>query len=58
MRSKPSLIRLSELAPGKLADFFALLSERSKRETRDGKPFYSCRFRDSRRSGTQASSTP
>jgi 3'-5' exoribonuclease len=40
---------LSELAPGQLADFFALLSERAKRETRDGKPFYSCRFRDNRR---------
>jgi 3'-5' exoribonuclease len=51
-RSKPSLTRVSELASGQLADFFALLSERSKRETRDGKPFYSCRFRDSRRTAT------
>ncbi len=51
-RSKPLLVRLSELAPGQLADFFALLAERSKRETREGKPFYSCRFRDSRRTAT------
>jgi 3'-5' exoribonuclease len=35
-----------------VADFFALLSERKKRETREGKPFFSCRFRDSRRTVT------
>lgn len=51
-RSKPPVVRLSELTPGQIADFFALLAERTKGATRDGKPFYSCRFRDPRRSVT------
>jgi 3'-5' exoribonuclease len=40
---------LSALEPGKFADFFALLTERTKKETRDGKPYYACRFRDAQR---------
>ncbi len=51
-RSKPPLVRLSELAPGQSGDFFALLSERTRGATRDGKPFYTCRFRDARRAAT------
>lgn len=51
-RSKPVLMRLSELVPGQLADFFALLAERSRGATRDGKPYYTCRFRDRRRTVT------
>jgi 3'-5' exoribonuclease len=46
---KPPLLRLSEMAPGQFADCFVLLAERSKHSTRDGKPFYHCRFRDARR---------
>jgi 3'-5' exoribonuclease len=49
-RSKPSLLRLSELAPGQYADFFALLSEKTRGLTREGKAYYACRFRDARRS--------
>ena len=49
-RPKPTLAPLSELTPGQFADCFALLAERSKGVTRDGKPFYTCRFRDARRS--------
>ena len=49
-RPKPPVVRLSELQQGDTADFFALLAERSKHARRDGKPYYSCRFRDSRRS--------
>ena len=49
-RAKPPLVRLSELTPGQFADFFTLLVERTKGATREGKPFYSCRFRDARRS--------
>jgi 3'-5' exoribonuclease len=45
-RAKPPILRLGELQPGQLADFFALLSERSKGATREGKPFFTCRFRD------------
>jgi 3'-5' exoribonuclease len=48
-RAKPPLTRLSELTPGQSADFFALLVERHKGTTREGKPFYLCRFRDARR---------
>jgi 3'-5' exoribonuclease len=48
-RAKPPLVRLSELAPGQYADFFVLLAERHKNQTRDGKPYFSCRFRDARR---------
>lgn len=51
-KAKPILARLSELSPGQYADFFALLSERSKGATREGKPFYTCRFRDARRTVT------
>ena len=47
-RPKPAVVRLRELEPGQLADFFALLAERTKGSTRDGKPFYTCRFRDRR----------
>jgi 3'-5' exoribonuclease len=41
---------LSELTPGQKADFFALLADRTRGVTREGKPYYSCRFRDARRS--------
>lgn len=51
-RAKPIQARLSDLTPGQYADFFALLEARTKSQTRDGKPYYSCRFRDARRSAT------
>src|SRR5262249_54816764 len=38
-----------ELKEGQYADFFARLAERTKGATRDGKPYYTCRFRDHRR---------
>lgn len=47
---KPPLLKLSDIAPGQHADFFALLAEKTPRATRDGKPFYAVRFRDPRRS--------
>jgi 3'-5' exoribonuclease len=49
IRAKIPLVSLHELAPGQYADFFALLVERTKGATRDGKPYYACRFRDARR---------
>jgi 3'-5' exoribonuclease len=49
-RPKPTLARLSELTPGQYADFFALLSEKTRAVTREGKAYYSCRFQDARRS--------
>jgi 3'-5' exoribonuclease len=51
-RTKPPLLRLHELTPGQHADFFALLVDKTKGATRDGKPYFSCRFRDARRSAT------
>src|SRR5262245_43815591 len=46
---KPPVSKLSELAAGQRADFFALLVERVRGVTREGKPYYHCRFRDDRR---------
>src|SRR5947207_8191370 len=51
-RTKPPVLRLSELAAGQSGDFFALLADKSRGTTRDGKLFYSCRFRDNRRAVT------
>jgi 3'-5' exoribonuclease len=51
-RAKPELVRLHELAPGQFADFFALLGEKSKGATREGKPFFTCRFRDAKRTAS------
>jgi 3'-5' exoribonuclease len=46
---KPSPIRLCEMSSGQSGDFFALLAERTRGARRDGKPFYTCRFRDAGR---------
>jgi 3'-5' exoribonuclease len=51
-KSKPPLVRLAALAAGQVGDFFALLAERTRGARRDGKPFYTCRFRDAERSAT------
>jgi 3'-5' exoribonuclease len=51
-RAKPPVVRLSELTPGQSGDFFVLLAERARGATREGKPFYTCRFRDARRTVT------
>jgi 3'-5' exoribonuclease len=48
-RAKPPMSHLHELKPGQHADFFALLVDKTKGETRDGKPYYVCRFRDAQR---------
>ena len=48
-KTKPVQARLSDLTPGQLADFFALLADKTKGVTREGKPYYACRFRDARR---------
>jgi 3'-5' exoribonuclease len=51
-REKPPIHRLRDLLPEQTADFFALLAERIKGSTREGKPFYTCRFRDARRTAS------
>lgn len=48
-KAKPTPVPLSELAPGQQADFFALISEKTRGTTRENKPYYACRFRDARR---------
>jgi 3'-5' exoribonuclease len=48
-RDKPPVVRLHDLKTGQTADFFALLAEKNRGLTRDNKPFYSCRFKDHRR---------
>jgi 3'-5' exoribonuclease len=45
----PPVTPLSELAPGQRGDFFALLVDRTHKLTREGKPYYHCRFGDARR---------
>ncbi len=51
-RPKPPLLRLHEMTPGQFGDFFALLAERSRAATREGKPYYSCKFRDAHRTAS------
>ena len=49
MPPKPSLLPLHQLTPGPAADFFALLADKQKGTTREGKPYFACKFRDLRR---------
>jgi 3'-5' exoribonuclease len=49
MPPKPSVVPLHLLQPGPPADFFALLADKQKGTTRDGKPYFACKFRDLRR---------
>jgi 3'-5' exoribonuclease len=51
-KSKPPLVRLSDLKAGESGDFFALLVERTHKSQKDGRPFYICHFRDDRRAVT------
>jgi 3'-5' exoribonuclease len=51
-RSKPAVVRLCDLTPGQQGDFFALLAEKTRGATREGKAFYACRFRDARRTAS------
>jgi 3'-5' exoribonuclease len=50
--SRSKIARLSELQHGDTADFFAVLASRKRDVTRDGKPYYQCRFRDARRTAS------
>jgi len=44
--------KLCELGPQQIADFFALLHERTHAKTREGKPYFACKFRDAKRTAT------
>lgn len=55
MAKKPPILKLHELTVGSpAADCFALLIEKNRLTTRDGKVFFNCRFKDSRRSVASA----
>ncbi len=43
------IVALHDLEPGQEADFFALLSDKQRLTTRDGKPYHRVTFRDARR---------
>ena len=45
----PPVMRLCELEVNQYADFFAQLADKKRSTTRDGKPYYSCKFRDNKR---------
>ena len=50
MAKKPPVLKLHELKPNApAADCFALLIEKTKTTTREGKVLYKCRFKDARR---------
>jgi 3'-5' exoribonuclease len=51
-RPKPPPIRLCEMCAGQSGDFFAFLAERTRGARRDGKPYFTCRFRDAGRTVT------
>lgn len=46
------LLKLGEMQPGQFADTFAQLVEKKPGTTQSSKRFYTCRFRDSRRTAT------
>lgn len=50
--SRAVVTHLCDLKPGDRGTFFALLAEKTKGATREGKAFYVCRFRDPRRTAT------
>jgi 3'-5' exoribonuclease len=49
---KLPLVKLGEMQPNQYADTFAQLAEKKPGMTQTGKPFYTCRFRDPRRTAT------
>lgn len=46
MAVKIERVALCEMRPGQVGDFFAVLCERSRKSTKEGKPFYALKFRD------------
>ncbi len=46
---KPVLAKLSDLRAGDYVDCFVQLAEKARGTTRDGNPFFTCKYRDARR---------
>jgi len=53
-KAKPPVVPLHQLAPKQSADFFALLVEKKQNTTREGKPFFTAKFRDAKRTVSAA----
>jgi 3'-5' exoribonuclease len=47
--TRPAIVRLSDLKPRERGTFFAVLAERTKGVSQSSKPFYTCKFKDLRR---------
>src|SRR4051812_33970178 len=47
--TRANVVPLADLVPGQQADFFAVLLDRVRGTTREGKPYFHCRFGDARR---------
>ena len=47
--TKGNVVPLAELPPGRQADCFAVLLDRARGTTREGRPYFHCRFGDARR---------
>jgi len=52
MSSRPTIRRLSDLKPGDRSTFFAVLAERTRSNSHANRPYYTCRFKDLRRTVT------
>src|SRR3954470_967321 len=51
-RGKPPIMPLSAMESGQWGDCFVLLTERKTGKAANGKPFFTCRFRDAARVAT------
>ncbi len=51
-KTRPTFAPLHQLTPDQYADCFVQLVDKAHGSTREGKPFYTCRFRDARRTVT------
>src|SRR3954464_12618490 len=47
--TRVNVVPLAALVPGQQADFFAVMLDRIRGMTREGRPYYHCRFGDARR---------
>jgi len=50
--TRPAIVRLSDLRPRERGTFFAVLAERTKSVAQSNKPYYTCKFKDLRRTVT------
>lgn len=51
-KSRPAVVRLSDLKPGDRGTFFAMLADRARGLTQNKKQYFKCTFKDLRRTAT------